>query len=125
MARGTGDALPGDEGGTTMAQGVGGNAEGARAAHETTVGLHVAWLVALARASRLEDDRALRLDVDIRTAQAQLIRALLLACADGIPLKDLHARFINPVGREARVYAATTALLADTVRHVERQLASA
>jgi hypothetical protein len=66
-----------------MAQRVDKSAEEARAAHETTVGLHVAWLVALARASRLEDDRALRLDADIRTAQAHLIRALLLACADG------------------------------------------
>ena len=107
-----------------MAQRVDKSAEKTRAAHETTVGLHVAWLVALARASRLEDDRALRLDADIRTAQAHLIRALLLACADGIPLEDLRARFIAPVARESRVHVAATALLADTVRHVERHLAS-
>lgn len=107
-----------------MAQRVDKSVEEARAAHETTVGLHVAWLVALARASGLADDRALRLDADVRTAQAHLIRALLLACADGIPLQDLRARFIDPVTRESRVYAAATTLLADTVRHVERHLAS-
>jgi hypothetical protein len=107
-----------------MGQGVDKSAEAARLAHETAVGLHVAWLVALARASRIEDDRALRLDAGIRTAQADLIRALLGACAVGIPLEDLRARFIDPVGRESRVQAAATTLLADTVRHVERQLAS-
>jgi len=107
-----------------MAQRVDKSAEDARAAHETAVGLHVAWLVALARASRIEDDRALRLDADIRTAQAHLIRALLDACAYGIPLEDLRARFIDPVGRESRVQAAATTLLTDTVRHVERHLAS-
>jgi hypothetical protein len=107
-----------------MAQRVDKSAEGTRAAHETAVGLHVAWLVALARASRIEDDRALQLDADIQTAQAHLIRALLAACADGIPLEELRARFIDPVGRESRVQAATTTLLADTVRHVERHLAS-
>ena len=107
-----------------MAQRVDGSTEDTRAAHEAAVGLHVAWLVALARVSRLEDDRALRLDADIRTAQVDLIQALLLACADGIPLEDLRARFIDPVGRESRVHAAATTLLADTVRHVERHLAS-
>jgi hypothetical protein len=107
-----------------MTQRVDKSAADTRAAHETAVGLHVAWLMALARASRLEDDGALRVDPDVRTAQAHLIRALLLACADGIPLEDLRARFIDPVGRESRTHAAATTLLTDTVRHVERQLAS-
>jgi hypothetical protein len=98
--------------------------EDTRTAHETAVGLHVAWLVALARASRLEDERALRLNADIRTAQAHLIQALLLARADGTPLEDLRTRFIDPVGRESRIQAAATTLLTDTVRHVERHLAS-
>ena len=106
-----------------MAQRLDKSAKDARAAHETAVGLHVAWLVALARASRIEDDRALQLDADIRTAQAHLIGALLDACADGIPLQELRARFIDPVGRESRVQSAATTLLTETVRHVERHLA--
>jgi hypothetical protein len=106
-----------------MAQRVGGGAGDARVVHETTVGLEVSWLVALARASHIGDERQLRLDADIRVTQAQLIRTLLHACADGIPLKDLRARFIDPVERESRVNPAVIALLTDTVRHVERQLA--
>jgi hypothetical protein len=52
-----------------------------------------------------------------------LIQALLHACADGMSLEELRARFIDPVGRESRVYAEATALLTDTVRLVERHLA--
>jgi hypothetical protein len=52
-----------------------------------------------------------------------LIRVLLLACADGTPLEELRARFIDPVGRRSRVHEEATALLADTVRLVERHLA--
>ena len=95
----------------------------ARTAHETEVGLHVAWLVSLARARRSEDGDALRRDPDIRTAQVNLIQALLLACADGVPLEGLRARFIDPVGRESRVSGEATALLSETVRLVERHLA--
>jgi hypothetical protein len=97
--------------------------EDARAAHETEVGLHVAWLVSLARAFRAQDGRELRRDPDIRTAQVNLIRALLLACADGTPLEALRARFIDAVGRESRVYEEAGALLTDTVGLVERHLA--
>ncbi|HSE46379.1 MAG TPA: hypothetical protein VLA89_13725, partial [Gemmatimonadales bacterium] len=88
------------------------------AAHETEVALHVAWLVSLARAFRTQDGRRLRRDPDIRTAQVNLIRALLLACADGTPLDKLRARFIDPVGRESRVYEQEGALLTDTVELV-------
>ena len=107
----------------TMAQRVDRSTEEPRAAHKVAVAMNVAWLVGLARAFRVEDGRALRLDPDIRTAQVDLIRALLLACADGTPLKELRARYIDPVGRESRVYAEATALLTDTVRLVERHLA--
>jgi hypothetical protein len=114
-----------DEGeGTTMAQRANGSTEHARVTRETAVALNVAWLVALARAFRIEEGRELRLDPDIRTAQAHLIRALLLACADGTSLDELRTRFIDPVERESRVYAEAAALLTDTVQQVERHLAS-
>lgn len=101
-----------------MAQRADESSEDGRAARKAAVALNVAWLVALARAFRTEDGRELRLDPDIRTAQMGLIRALRLACADGIPLEELRARFIDPVGRESRRYAEATALLSDTVRLV-------
>jgi hypothetical protein len=97
--------------------------EDVRAAHETEVALHVAWLVSLARAFRTQDGRELRRDPDIRTAQVNLIRALLLACADGTPLDKLRARFIDPTLHESRVYEQEDALLTDTVELVERHLA--
>lgn len=109
--------------GRTMAQRVDGIPEDARAAHETAVGLHVAWLVSLVRAFRSEGGRELRHDPAIRTAQTDLIMALLLSCADGTPLDALRARFIDPVERESRVHAEATAVLTDTVRLVERHLA--
>jgi hypothetical protein len=87
------------------------------------VALNVAWLVGLARAFRTDDGRELRLDRKVRNTQLGLIRALRLACADGIPLEELRARFIDPVGRESGRYAEATALLTDTVRLVERHLA--
>lgn len=101
-----------------MAQRADESSEDGHAARKAAVALNVAWLVALARAFRTEDGRELRLDPDIRTAQMGLIRALRLACADGIPLEELRARFIDPVGRESRRYAEATALLSDTVRLV-------
>lgn len=97
--------------------------EDIRAAHETEVALHVAWLVSLARAFRTREGWEPRRDPDIRTAQVNLIRALLLACADGTPLEKLRARFIDPVGRESRVYGEEGALLSDAVGLVERHLA--
>jgi len=106
-----------------MAQRVDGSPEDARVAHETAVGLHVAWFVALARAFPVGDGQVLRRDPDIRTAQVDLIQALLLACTDGTPLEALSTRFIDPVGRDGRVSAEVTALLADAVRLVERHLA--
>jgi len=107
----------------TMAQRVDGSREDVRAAHNAAVALNVAWLVGLARASRMEEGRVLRLDPDVRTAQVDLIQALLHACADGMSLEELRARFIDPVGRESRVYGEATALLTDTIRLVERHLA--
>jgi hypothetical protein len=103
-----------------MAQRVDGSTEDA---HEAEVAMRVAWLVALARAFRIEDGRELRLDAEVRAAQVDLIRALLLACADGIPLEALRTRFIDPVGRQSRAHEEATALLAHTVRLVERHLA--
>jgi len=106
-----------------MAQWVEGSGEDARVAHEAAVALNVAWLVALSRAFRIEDGREVRLDAEVRTAQVDLIQALLLACTDGTPLAELRARFIDPVGRQAHVHEAATTLLAETVRLVERHLA--
>ena len=77
-------------------------ADGSTAEHKAAVGLNVAWLIALARARFASGmDEELRLNADIRTAQVKLIQALLLACADGTPLEELRARFIDPVGRES------------------------
>ncbi len=106
-----------------MAQRVDGSIEDARAVHEAAVAMNVAWLMGIARAFGVEDGRELRLDADIRTAQVDLIRALLLACADGTPLEELRARFIDPLGHQSRVHEEATALLTDTVRLVERHLA--
>jgi hypothetical protein len=106
-----------------MAQRVDGTTKDAQAAHEATVAMNVAWLMGIARAFRIEDGRELRLDPDIRAAQVDLIRALVLACADGTPLDELRARFVDPLGRESRVHEEATALLTDTVRLVERHLA--
>lgn len=97
--------------------------EDARGAREAAVALNVAWLVAIARAFRGEDGRELRLDPEVRAAQMDLVRALLLACADGTPLEELRARFIDPVGRQSRLYEEAAALLVETVRLVERHLA--
>jgi hypothetical protein len=99
------------------------SSEDGRAARKAAVALNVAWLVGLARAFRTDDGRELRLDPEVRNAQMGLIRALRLACADGIPLEELRARFIEPVGRESRRYAEATALLTDTISLVERHLA--
>jgi hypothetical protein len=106
-----------------MAQRADESSEDGRAARKTAVALNVAWLVGLARAFRADNGRELRLDADVRSAQMGLIRALRLACADGISLEELRAQFIDPVGRESRRYAEATALLTDTVRLVERHLA--
>jgi hypothetical protein len=106
-----------------MAQRVDDISKDARTVHETEVGLHVAWLLSLARAFRTQDGRELRRDPDIRTAQVDLIQALLRACADGTPLEAMRARFIEPVGRESRISAEAATLLTDTVRLVERHLA--
>ena len=94
-----------------------------RAAHAAAVALNVAWLVSLARGFRIVEGQELRLDAEIRAAQVDLIRALLAACADGTPLEELRARFIDPVGRESRAHPEATALLTETVRLVERHLA--
>jgi hypothetical protein len=99
------------------------SSEDGRAARKAAVALNVALLVGLARAFRTDDGRGLRLDPEVRNAQMGLIRALRLACADGIPLEELRARFIEPVGRESRRYAEATGLLTDTVRLVERHVA--
>ena len=95
----------------------------ARTAHETEVGLQVAWLVSLARAFRPQDGRELRRDPDVRSAQVGLIHALLRACADGTSLEELHTRFIDPILHETRAYREEDSLLTDTVRLVERHLA--
>ena len=106
-----------------MAQRVDRSPEDARDAREAAVGLHVAWFVALARTFPVGDGQVLRRDPDIRTAQVDLIQALLLACTDGTSLEALSTRFIDPVGRDCRLSAEATALLTDTVRLVERHLA--
>lgn len=94
-----------------------------RAAHAAAVTLNVAWLLSLARGFRVVEGRELRLDAGIRAAQVDLIQALLAACADGTPLAELRARFIDPVGREADAHPEATGLLGDTVRLVEQHLA--
>jgi hypothetical protein len=92
-------------------------------ARSSDAALNVAWLVSLARGFRIVEGRELRLDAEVRAAQVDLIRALLAACADGTPLEELRARFIEPVERKSRAHAEATALLTDTVRLVERHRA--
>lgn len=106
-----------------MAQRTNENTEDRRVTHETELALHVAWLVSLARAFPTQGGRELRRDPDIRTAQVALVRALLLAGADGTPLEELRARFIDPVVRGAGGYEEKDSLLIETVELVERHLA--
>jgi hypothetical protein len=53
-------------------------------AHEVDVTLGVARLIAMARAFRVTAEQHERLSDEVRTAQANLRRAILLAFADGL-----------------------------------------
>ena len=89
------------------------------AAREVTVAMAVVWLVGVARAFRVD---ALRdVDQEVRAAQGDLIQAIRLACADGLPIADVRARFIDPVLRHVDANEGTGALLAETVQFVEQQ----
>ncbi|HET8577905.1 MAG TPA: hypothetical protein VFO18_12445 [Methylomirabilota bacterium] len=96
-----------------------------RAGHDTNVALGVAWLVAMARAFRVRADRKERLDEELRAAQADLIRAILLACADGLSLQEVLSRFIEPALSRPAVMDSAAFLLRDAVRSVQEHLGSA
>jgi hypothetical protein len=53
-------------------------------AHEVDVTLGVARLIAMARAFRVKAEQHEKLSDEVRTAQANLRRAILLAFADGL-----------------------------------------
>jgi hypothetical protein len=90
-----------------------------RAAREVTVAMAVVWLVGVARAFRVDAPRDV--DQEVRAAQVDLIQAIQLACADGLPISDVRARFIDPVLRHVDANGGAGALLAETVQFVERQ----
>jgi hypothetical protein len=113
----------GEKEGTTMAEWTNGKSvEDTRAEREAAVAMAVAWLMGVARTFRIDPVRKVGLDQEIRTAQVDLIRAILLACADGLTAEDLRARFIDPVLRHADASDGGPALLAETVRLVEQRL---
>lgn len=101
------------------------SAEDTQAEREAAVAVAVAWLMGIARAFRIDTARKFRPDQEIRTAQVDLIRAILLACADGLTVEDLRARFVDPILRHADANDGGPALLAETVRLVEQRLTRA
>jgi hypothetical protein len=111
--------------GPTMADPIHGTTvEDRRAEHEAAVALAVAWLVAIARAFRIDGTREVRLDEEIRAAQADLIRVIRLACADGMRVEEVRARFIDPL-RQSGIHEGAAALLAETARVAANDLTQA
>jgi hypothetical protein len=110
-----------DRAGVTMTDQANGHTEDTQAEREAAVALGVAWLVALARAFRIDGAREVRLDKEIRAAQVDLIQVIRLACAGGVTVEDLRARFIDPVVRQPGIHGGAALLLAETARLVEEE----
>ncbi len=96
--------------------------EATKTQHEGEVALGVAWLVAMARAFRVKGNREERLTDELRAAQTDLMRAMLLACGAGLTIEDLQSRLIEPALTRPGVTEGAAALLRETFRSVQERL---
>ncbi len=99
--------------------------EGTRAVYEGEVALSIAWLVAVARAFRVRETREERPTDELRAAQTDLMRAILLACSAGLTVEDLRSRLIEPALTRPGLTEGAAALLRETLRSVQERLLSA
>lgn len=84
--------------------------------YEVDIALGVAWLVVIARAFRVNGERQECLDKEIHTAQAELMRGILRACADGVNIEEVRSRVIEPALSRPGVTKGAAALLEATIR---------
>jgi len=91
-----------------------------REAHEVDVTLGVARLIAMARAFRVKAAQPERLSDEVRTAQANLRRAILLAFADGLTADDIRFRCIEPALKRSTTGGEAAAAVEQTFRSIER-----
>ena len=99
--------------------------EDTKLACEGEVALGIAWLVAIVRAFRVGRNREEPLTAELRAAQSDLTRAILLACDAGVSLEDLQSRVIAPALGRPGVTAGAAALLLETVQTVQERLGQA
>jgi hypothetical protein len=99
--------------------------EDTRAEREAAVALRVAWLMGIGHAFRVNGGPGARLDKEVRAAQVDLIQAILLACADGVTIESVRARFIDPVVGYPGDNEGAAGLLVETVRLAEQRLTRA
>jgi hypothetical protein len=91
-----------------------------REAHEVDVTLGVARLIAMARAFRMKAEQHERLSDEVRTAQANLRRAILLAFADGLTADDIRFRCIEPALKRSTTSEEAAAAVEQTFRSIEK-----
>jgi hypothetical protein len=91
-----------------------------REAHEIAVALDVAKLIAVARAFRVKARQPESLNDEVRTAQADLRRAILLAFADGLTADDIRSRCIEPILKRCATSDETATAVEQTFRSIER-----
>ncbi len=96
--------------------------EATKTEYEGEVALGVAWLVAMARAFRVKDNREERLTDELQAAQTDLTRAILVACAAGLTIEDLQSRLIEPALNRPGLTEGAAALLRETFRRVHERL---
>jgi hypothetical protein len=89
-------------------------------AHAVDVTLGVARLIAMARAFRVKAEQHERLSDEVRTAQANLRRAILLAFADGLTADDIRSRYIEPALKRSTTSEEAAAAVEQTFRSIER-----
>lgn len=90
-----------------------------REAHEVRVTLCVARLIAVTRAFRVEAEQPQALSDAVRSAQANLRRAILLAFADGLTADDVRARCIEPALKQSTTSQEAAAAVEHTIGSVE------
>jgi len=91
-------------------------------AHEVDVTLGVARLIAVARAFRVKAEQHEALSDAVRSAQANLRRAILLAFADGLTADDVRSRCIEPVLKRSTTSEEAAAVVEQTIGSVEKHL---
>ena len=74
----------------------------------------------MARAFRVKAEQHERLSDEVRTAQANLRRAILLAFADGLTADDIRSRYIEPALKRPTTSEEAAAAVEQTFRSIER-----